>query len=91
VNHAQYAYRFASNVVNQNVVGVQHQLACAADAADTAKTGVRKQVLGILCKQFIKLESGGRIVSFDGVVNVCAVLFGLWCPKKLHHLPEDSS
>ena len=82
MNHAQYAHRVASKVVNQNVVGVQHQLACAADAADTTKTGVRKQVLGILCKQFIKLESCGRIVGFDVVVNVFADLFGLAFPKK---------
>jgi hypothetical protein len=52
---------------------------------------VRKQVLGILCKQFVKPERGGRIVSFDVVVNVFAILFGFGCPKKLHHLPEDSS
>jgi len=82
VNHAQYAHRVASKVVNQNVLGVQHQLACAFDAAIATKTGVRKQVLGILCKQFVKPERGGRIVGFDVVVNVFAILFDLGFPKK---------
>ena len=82
MNHAQYAHRVASEVVNQNVVGVYNQLACALDAADATKTGVRKQVFGVLGKQFIKLERGDRIVGFDVVVNVFAVLFGLRCPKK---------
>ncbi len=82
MQHTQYPYQAAGSVIDKDVILVRYQLTGTRYTARFAQAWMIGQTARLFRKQLIEGERGGRVVGFDVVVDVAAVLDRLWRPDN---------
>lgn len=65
------------------------ELGCSCDTARTAKARMIGQAASLLRKQFVKRQSGGRVVLCDVLTNLLPIGTRRACPNQPHSLTPD--
>lgn len=82
MDESQHFYHVGGDVVDQDIVGMNHRLARAGDAAGTVDIGVVGQALGGVGDQFVQLSRRHRIAGRDIFENVEQIGLRLIAPNE---------
>ncbi|SFF84556.1 hypothetical protein SAMN05518801_102157 [Novosphingobium sp. CF614] len=84
MKHTQDAHCLLGDIIDEQIVAMDDQLARARHAPWATERRVRKEISRLAREHFVERQSRDGVLIRDVLARVAAILACFHCPEKLH-------